>query len=124
MELKDNQPTFYAETFYDWRNWLELNGEIEKVIWLIVYHKKCKTKSVSLDEANNIALCYGWVDSKASKRDHESCYYKFTPRNKNSTWGKKNIERAEKLMDLGLMKESGQKLIDFAKSKGKWIENK
>lgn len=120
MELKDNQLTFYAETLYDWKNWLEINGETETVVWLIIYHKKSKIPSVSLDEANNVAICYGWVDSKASNRDAQSCYYKFTPRNPKSNWGKRNIERAERLMELGLMQEKGQKLIDFAKSRGKW----
>ncbi len=95
-------------------------GETETVVWLIIYHKKSKIPSVSLDEANNVAICYGWVDSKASNRDAQSCYYKFTPRNLKSNWGKRNIERAERLMELGLMKESGQKLGDFAKSRGKW----
>ena len=121
MELKDNQPTFYAETVYDWKNWLEINGETEKVIWLIIYHKKSKVPSVSLNDANDIGICYGWVDSKACNRDKESCYCKFTPRNPKSSWGKRNIERAERMMELGLMKENGQKLIDIAKSRGKWI---
>ncbi len=71
------------------------------------------------------ALCFGWVDSKAMKRDKESCYLKFTPRNPKSNWGKRNIERAIKMAESGLITEFGQELINIAKSTGKWkIERK
>ena len=60
------------------------------------------------------------VDSKAMKRDKESCYLKFTPRNSKSNWGKRNIERAVKMTERGLMTEYGQELIDIAKTTGKW----
>ena len=60
------------------------------------------------------------VDSKAMKRDKESCYLKFTPRNPKSNWGKRNIERAVKMTERGLMTEYGQELIDIAKTTGKW----
>jgi hypothetical protein len=47
-------------------------------------------------------------------------YLRFTPRNPKSSWGRKNLERAEKMIELGLMMPTGQVLIDQAKSSGKW----
>ncbi|MCB9238204.1 MAG: hypothetical protein H6580_09805 [Flammeovirgaceae bacterium] len=109
-----------VENTKEWRDWLEQNWKKEKVIWLIVFHKTSKTPSVHWHEAIENALCYGWVDSKAKKRDKESCYLKFTPRNPKSNWGKRSKERALRMIERKLMTEHGQKLIDIAKENGKW----
>lgn len=120
METKDGIKTLHASSIQDWRKWLNKNCEKEKSIWLIVYHKNSMTPSVHWHDAIENALCYGWVDSKAVKRDKESVYLKFTPRNPKSKWGKKNKERAEEMTERGLMTKHGQALIDIAKKTGKW----
>jgi uncharacterized protein YdeI (YjbR/CyaY-like superfamily) len=66
------------------------------------------------------ALCFGWIDSLAKKRDPESFYLTFTPRNPKSKWSKINRERTARLTEKGLMTEYGQKLIDIAKQAGRW----
>ncbi|MGD9994798.1 MAG: YdeI family protein [Salinivirgaceae bacterium] len=121
MEIFEGIPTLYVSSLVEWRQWLANNCQTEKAIYLIVYHKKSKVPSVHWHDAIENALCYGWVDSKAKSRDKESCYLKFTPRNKKSKWGKKNKERAQKMIANGLMTEHGQQLIDWAKDTGKWI---
>ena len=120
METKDGIQTLYASSIEEWRKWLNDNCQIEKSVWLIVYHKSSKTPSVHWHDAIENALCFGWVDSKAIKRDKESCYLKFTPRNPKSKWGTKNKERALRMAENGLMTQYGQALIDIAKCTGKW----
>lgn len=120
METKDGKPAIYAETRLDWRKWLEQNCQSEKSVWLILYHKKSKVQSVNISDAMEEALCFGWIDSKAKKRDAESFYLTFTPRNPKSKWSKTNRERAEKLIQEGSMTELGLKLIAIAKQTGKW----
>ena len=120
METKEGIQTFYAESTEAWQQWLHKNCQTEKSVYLIVYHKKSKTPSVHWQDAIENALCFGWVDSKANKRDIESCYLKFTPRNPKSKWGKRNKERAFKMIESGLMTQHGQALIDIAKRLGKW----
>ncbi|WP_339703541.1 hypothetical protein [uncultured Marixanthomonas sp.] len=45
----------------------------------------------------------------------------FTPRNpKRSNWSDSNIERAERMIEQGLMAESVLKFIKIPKVKGKW----
>ncbi|KIC00850.1 hypothetical protein OA88_17540 [Flavobacterium sp. JRM] len=123
METKDGKLAIYAITRAEWRNWLKENSQIEKSVWLILYHKKSTTQSVNLNDATEEALCYGWIDSLCKKRDSESFYLTFSPRNpKKSKWSKPNRERAERLIEQGLMTEHGQKLIDIAKDNGKWDE--
>ena len=120
MELKDGIRTLYAPSLQEWRKWLSENCGKEKAVWLIVYHKDSKTPSVHWQDAIENALCYGWVDSKAESRDKASAFLKFTPRNPKSKWGKRNKERAEKMIDQGAMTKHGQALIDIAKKTGKW----
>ena len=54
------------------------------------------------------------------KRDEESMYLQFSPRKEKSNWSKLNRERAEKMIQEGLMTEAGQIFIDIAKKSGKW----
>jgi uncharacterized protein YdeI (YjbR/CyaY-like superfamily) len=121
METKDGKQTFLAKTRADWRSWLEQNSQVERSVWLILYHKKSPTECINLNEATEEALCFGWIDSLAKKRDHESFYLTFTPRNpKRSKWSKPNRDRAERMIEQDLMTEHGQKLIDIAKENGTW----
>jgi len=120
MEIKDGKQAVYAETRAEWRTWLERNSQSEKSVWLILYHKKSKTPCVNINEATEEALCFGWIDSLAKKRDAESYYLTFTPRNSRSKWSKPNRERAQRMIESGLMTEQGQRLIDIAKEKGTW----
>ncbi len=121
METKDGKQAIYAISRADWRKWLRQNSQKEKSVWLILYHTKSKTKSVNLNDATEEALCFGWIDSLCKKRDAESYYLTFTPRNpKKSKWSKPNRDRAEKLILQGLMTEQGQQLIDIAKQTGRW----
>lgn len=120
MEIKDGKQALYAETRAEWRSWLQQNGQSEKSVWLILYHKKSTTPSININEATEEALCFGWIDSLAKKRDGDSYYLTFTPRNPKSKWSQPNRERAQRMLESGLMTEHGQRLIDIAKEKGTW----
>ena len=121
METKDGKTAVYAQSRQQWRDWLQANCEKENSVWLILFHKKSKHQSVSLIEATEEALCFGWIDSLCKKRDEESYYLTFSKRNeKKSNWSKPNIERAERMIQEGKMTHYGRRLIDIAKQKGKW----
>lgn len=120
MEMMDGVKAFYAKTRKAWRKWLLANSQKEKAVRLILYQKKSKTESVNYNDSTEEALCFGWIDSKANKRDEESFYLTFTPRNQKSKWSKSNRDRVEKLLKEGLMTEHGQKFIDIAKQDGRW----
>ena len=121
METKDGKLAVYAETRAEWRHWLEQNSQTEKSVWLILYHKKSTVPSVNLNDATEEAVCFGWIDSLCKKRDPESYYLTFSPRNpKKSKWSQPNRDRAARMIEQGLMTEHGQKMIDAAKSMGRW----
>ena len=120
MELHNEINAIHATTRQEWRKWLEENCEKEKSVWLIIYHKNCDIESIYYDEAVEEAICFGWIDSVAHKRNEESKYQFFSQRKPKSNWSKANRERAEKMTEQGLMTSSGQKLIDLAKETGTW----
>lgn len=125
MEMKDGKPAVFFRTRKEWRNWLSKNCETEKSVWLILHKKHSKTECVSLIEATEEALCFGWIDSLCKKRDEVSYYLTFSQRNpKTSNWSDRNIERAERMIREGLMTQHGKKYIDIARSKGKWNKTK
>jgi uncharacterized protein YdeI (YjbR/CyaY-like superfamily) len=66
------------------------------------------------------ALCFGWIDSKPNKRDENSYYQFFAKRNPKSNWSKVNKEKASKLIEQGLMHNSGLEMIEIAKQNGTW----
>lgn len=111
---------YYAKSRKEWRKWLEKNHQSEKSVWLIIYHKNSSTKSCNYEEAVEEALCFGWIDSIAKKRDAESKFQYFSVRKPKSNWSKSNRDRVAKLTALGLIAESGQKMIDLAKQTGTW----
>ncbi|HEY0743500.1 MAG TPA: YdeI/OmpD-associated family protein [Chryseosolibacter sp.] len=117
---KDKSITFYAKNRNAWRNWLKKNHDKKTFIWLIIYHKSSSTPSVYYEEAVEEALCFGWIDSKPNKRDHESRYQYFSKRKPVSNWSKLNKTRVKKLVAAGLMHDAGLAAIALARKNGSW----
>jgi uncharacterized protein YdeI (YjbR/CyaY-like superfamily) len=120
QEVRGKVKTLYAPSAGAWRNWLASNHIKEKNIWLIIYRKESKTKSVYYPEAVDEALCFGWVDSKPNKRDSESYYQFFAKRNPKSNWSKINKEKVERLFKANKMAAAGMEMISIAKANGTW----
>jgi len=120
MEMHNDVPAFHAKTRDAWRHWLKKNHSSAQAVWLIIYHKSSSVKSVYYEEAVEEAICFGWIDSIAHKRDAESKYQFFAQRKPKSNWSKANRERADKMMAAGLMAARGQEMIDLAKKTGTW----
>lgn len=120
MELKDGTETFYASLRAAWRDWLATNHQTKKAVWLIIYRKESKIESVYYPEAVDEALCFGWIDSKANKRDSQSYYQFFSQRNPKSNWSKINKDKVAKLIKADLMTPAGLAMIDLAKNTGTW----
>lgn len=120
MNEKDGVKTFYAKDQETWRTWLEANHQMEKSVWLIIYHKESRTPSIYYEEAVDEALCFGWIDSKPNKRDKESYFQFFAKRNPRSNWSRKNKLKVEKLIKEGRMHTSGFEMIKIARQNGTW----
>ncbi len=120
MEIKDGRPAIHMTTRQEWRDWLATHSATHTGLWLIIYHKKSAVPCIPYEATVEEALCYGWIDSKTKKRDHESYYRTFSPRKPRSQWSPINRERADRLICEGLMTPQGQAVIDLARQSGSW----
>lgn len=111
--------TFYASSAADWRAWLA-EHESESEVWLVIRHQDSTTRSVRYGEAIEQALCFGWIDSRARKREAGSFELRFTPRRPRSRWSRSNRQRAARMIEAGLMTPHGQAVIDAAQRNGDW----
>ena len=115
------KPIHFA-TAEDWRAWLEANHPTEEDVWLMIYKKHAATPSVTLQEAMQEAICFGWIDSSMQPIDGERYALRFTPRRKTSNWSERNKGWAAKLIQEGRMAEAGLAKIEEAKQNGRWGE--
>ena len=76
--------------------------------------------SLSYDRALEEALCYGWIDGQAGRRDEATYKQRFTPRRRRSPWSKRNVDRAERLLAEGRMHPPGIAEMERAKADGRW----
>lgn len=88
--------------------------------YLIFYKVGCGIKSMRWEEAVQVAICYGWIDSTVKKLDENRRRQMFTPRKDKSVWSKLNKTHIEKLIAQNLMHESGLRKVAIAKQNGSW----
>ena len=105
------KPRFFA-TSEEMRAWLEANHATAPELWLGLYKKSSKMTGVTLSEAVDQALCFGWIDSLSRGIDDESYMLRFTPRRHRSNWASSSVERVERLRAQGLMHEAGLKAFE------------
>jgi uncharacterized protein YdeI (YjbR/CyaY-like superfamily) len=109
-----------ARTPRHWEQWLERNHDAANEIWLRLLNKNAAEPGMSYGEAVEIALCFGWIDSLARRYDDVSRIQRFSPRKSRSAWSKSNVERVQRLIEAGRMRQAGQREIDAAKADGRW----
>lgn len=110
----------YFKNSQEWRDWLHENHQSSKGVYLIFYRVNSGFESMRWEEAVQVALCYGWIDSIVRKMDDDRRKQAFGPRKENSTWSKVNKIYVEKLILENVMHESGLKKIETAKQNGSW----
>jgi len=76
--------------------------------------------SVTITEALDAVLCYGWIDGQRASFDENYYLQKYTPRRPRSIWSKINVEKVESLIASGEMRPAGLKAVEAAKQDGRW----
>lgn len=104
----------------EWRNWLVQNHDKKDQIWLLFYKKHVAKKGMSLEDAVEEAICFGWIDGKLRRIDEERFALRFSPRKAKSVWSNINKQRAERLSREGRMTPAGMLAIERAKKTGAW----
>jgi len=106
-----------AET---WRQWLLTNHEESPGVHLVLHKSGGDVTTLTYDAAVEEALCFGWIDGRASSRDEGSWRVRMTPRRSRSNWSESNVSRVDRLEREGRMHESGRAAVDAAKADGRW----
>ena len=112
--------TFFAPDRETWRAWLEEHHASAREVWLVLLKKHVARPSVTLDEAVEEALCFGWIDGHLRRIDDESHALRFTPRGRRSVWSQGNKDRVERLTREGRMTPAGLAAVEAAKASGEW----
>src|SRR5690606_84610 len=106
---------FYPTSLIAWRKWLAKNHRSKNAVCLVFFVKSSEKSSITWSDAVDVALCFGWIDSKKIKVDEETSHQFFSKRKPQSTWSKINKEKVQRLIDKGLMTQAGFEVIEIAK---------
>jgi uncharacterized protein YdeI (YjbR/CyaY-like superfamily) len=115
-----SKPLLYFKNTQEWREWLHENHSNYSGVELIFYRVDSVFESMRWEEAVQVALCYGWIDSTVKRLDDDKRKQAFGPRKDKSVWSKLNKTYIDSLIADGLMHDSGLKKIEIAKQNGSW----
>jgi uncharacterized protein YdeI (YjbR/CyaY-like superfamily) len=91
----------------EFRRWLKKNHRTKIEIWLIFYRKSSGKQTLTIAQAVEEALCFGWIQSRLKPLDPEKFAVRFSPRHKGSIWSPANLKRVRRLTAQGRMTEAG-----------------
>src|SRR5215510_13488059 len=100
--------------------WMKANHARETEIWLKIPKKSSGLPTVSLAQALDVALCWGWIDGIRKSFDQQSFLQRYTPRRARSIWSQINRDHVARLVAAGRMTPHGQRQVDAAKADGRW----
>ena len=95
----------------DFCQWLQDNHKTEEGIWLAFYKKSSGKQTLTIAQAVEEALCFGWIQSRLKPLDAEHFAVRFSPRREGSSWSLPNLKRARKLIAQGRMTEAGMAVL-------------
>lgn len=94
-----------------WRAWLAEHLSDKSEIWLVLHKRASGRQALTMAEAQEEALCFGWIDSHLKPIDASSYALRFSPRRPGSEWSETNRARALKLLRAGQMTPAGMALL-------------
>lgn len=113
-------PTISFTSQKEFHAWLDKNHDKADGLWLRLYKKATNIPSITIPEALEEVLCYGWIDGIRHSYDKDSYIQKYTPRRAKSVWSKINVGHIERLTKEGRMKPAGIAAVEAAKADGRW----
>jgi uncharacterized protein YdeI (YjbR/CyaY-like superfamily) len=103
-----------------WRAWLAENHDTVPAVWLVQTKKGGTVTTLDYAGALDEALCFGWIDGQARRRDDETTFQRWTPRGPRSRWSARNVEHVARLTAEGRMTPAGFAAVEAAQADGRW----
>jgi uncharacterized protein YdeI (YjbR/CyaY-like superfamily) len=101
-------------------HWIKAQPAASPGLWLRLGKKGSALKTLSYQEALDVALAWGWIDGQLKTHDQDSWLRKFVPRGARSIWSKINRDKALALIAAGRMQAPGLAQVERAKQDGRW----
>jgi uncharacterized protein YdeI (YjbR/CyaY-like superfamily) len=108
------------ETEQAFEAWLEAHHADTPGLWVKFAKKGRGIASISFPVAVQVAMCFGWVDSKMQSVDDDYYVLRYQPRRPRSNWSASSKDLAKGLIAEGRMRPSGLAEVEAAKADGRW----
>ena len=103
-----------------WESWLAAQHAAQKEAWLRIAKRHAGIACLTIMEALDVALCYGWIDGQRKAFDDVSYLQRYSRRRPGSSWSKVNVAKIEALLAAGRMQPPGLAEVAAAKADGRW----
>jgi uncharacterized protein YdeI (YjbR/CyaY-like superfamily) len=103
-----------------WASWLAAEHGVQTEAWLRIAKRHSGLVLITLEDALDVALCYGWIDGHRKGHDDKSFLQRYSRRRPRSSWSKVNVAKVEALMAAGRMRPAGLAEVKAAKADGRW----
>ena len=118
--MQDANDPLHFESQADFAHWLAASHDKSDGVWLRHAKKGAAERSVTYQEALEVALCFGWIDGQRKGLDDKAYLQRWTPRRTRSIWSKVNREKALRYIEEGRMQPSGLAEVERARQDGRW----
>ena len=103
-----------------WESWLAARHGERREAWLRIAKRHSGLALITIGEALDVALCFGWIDGRRRAHDAGSFLQRYSRRRPGSSWSKVNVEKVEALTAAGRMRPTGLAEVAAAKADGRW----
>jgi uncharacterized protein YdeI (YjbR/CyaY-like superfamily) len=103
-----------------WEAWLAAHHRESDGVWVKVRKKGSKQTAITVAEAGDVALCFGWIDSIRKSFDGDFFLQKYSPRRPGGSWSRVNVDRIAALTAAGRMHPAGLAEVEAARADGRW----
>jgi uncharacterized protein YdeI (YjbR/CyaY-like superfamily) len=117
---KDDLPVLPFASADEWEAWLEEHHDRAAGVWIKVAKKGSGIPSVTIAEALDVVLCFGWIDGQRLAFDEDWFLQRYTPRRARSNWSQINRDKVTALIAEGRMRPAGMRAVEAAKADGRW----
>jgi uncharacterized protein YdeI (YjbR/CyaY-like superfamily) len=100
--------------------WLAAHHDTQPDVWIKFPKAATGLASVTLAQALDIVLCWGWIDGIRKRFDERWFLQRYSPRGRRSAWSQINRNNVARLIAAGRMTPHGHRQVDAAKADGRW----
>lgn len=100
--------------------WMAANHDKAERIWLKLARKGRGVVTLSNEEAQDVGLCWGWINATRKSLDADHYLQLYTPRRPKSPWSQVNRDHVERLLAQGRMQAPGLAHVEAARADGRW----